>query len=226
MLATLPRKIFLSETFIRLKQLRELHKLTQRELADMIGTSQGTIAAWETGRVQDLDLGSIRKIAPAYGMTPEALTRYLNGEQPAPTEPTKQPELYDSLAVQSVPMRMVRVAEVTIAAGLESWRSLGDYPVPLDVVGNRDAIMVRVVGNCLEPDIQAGDMALIDRGNLSPRTGALVAVLLEDGQLVMKRFSISPEDRRPMLTDNTGTVIRPSGARIVGTIIHINRTVY
>lgn len=212
--------------FIRLKDLRAQHKLTQAELAKMAGIAEGTIKAWESGRVQDLSLDNVRKIAPAYGMTPEALTRYLNGEASAPTEPTKQPELFEQTMLRPVQFVMVPVAEVVISAGIESWRSLANYPVPAEVIGTKDAIMVRVVGNCLEPDIQAGDMALIDRGNLSPRTGALVAVLLEDGQLVMKRFSISPEDRRPLLTDNTGTVIRPNGARIVGTIIHINRTVY
>jgi hypothetical protein len=54
----------------------------------------------------------------------------------------------------------------------------------------------------------------------------MVAVLLEDGQLVMKRFAISSEDGKPILTDNKGATIRPNGARIAGTVIHVSRTVY
>jgi repressor LexA len=168
MLATVPRKGQLSDVFLRLKQLRQDHNLTQLQLFRATGIAEGTIKAWESGRVQDLTLDAVRRLAPAYGMTPEALTRYLNGQPEPPSTAAKQSEPYD-LGTQSVPITMVRVAEVTIAAGLESWRTLVHYPVSSDIVGNRrNVVLVRVTGDCMEPAIQAGDMALIDRENLSP----------------------------------------------------------
>lgn len=63
----------------RLKDLRKQHHLTQLELSDVTGIAAGTLATWESGRVQDIGMESLRKLAPAYGMTPEALMQYLFG---------------------------------------------------------------------------------------------------------------------------------------------------
>lgn len=196
----------------------------------------GTIAAWESGRVQSIDLDSMRKLAPAYGMTVEALARYLSdialltGDRlvitEPPSEPAKQPEPYDLGGVRTMRLALVEVADVTIHAGREAWRTVGTFSVPEDLAVGRDVVMVRVVGECLGPEIQDGDLVLIDRGQLSPRSGAIVAVLLEDGELVVKRFGVSPEDRRPILLDNTGETMRPNGARVLGTVIYLSRKVY
>lgn len=116
MIATLPRKVQLSEMFLRVKQLRESHKLTQSELAKITGIAEGTIKAWESGRVQDLTLDAVRRLAPAYGMTPETLTRYLNATL------TMEPEPADGANVQfsnARTLRPDRQAEIdAIVAGL------------------------------------------------------------------------------------------------------------
>lgn len=78
MIETMPRKTHSpSALFLRLKQLREDHKLTQRDLARMSGISQPTIAAWESGRVDRLSIEAVQNLAPVYGMTPEGLMTYL-----------------------------------------------------------------------------------------------------------------------------------------------------
>ncbi len=59
----------------RLKELRELHNLTTRELGEIVGVSNATISRYETG-MRDPDLAITYKIAQYFGVTIE----YLCGE--------------------------------------------------------------------------------------------------------------------------------------------------
>lgn len=171
----------------RLKDLRKHHHLSQIELADITGIPAGTLATWESGRVQDIGAEKLRKLAPAYGMTPESLSKYLRGESDLDSTASSQPELYQAGGVQTMRLALVQVADVTIHAGLEAWRTVGSYSVPEELAVGRDVVMVRVVGDCMEPEIQAGDMVLIDRGQLSPRTGAMASRRLTLRSLRMVR---------------------------------------
>jgi predicted transcriptional regulator len=46
-------------------ELRRRHKLTQKELADRVGTSQPAIARLESGNYRNLSLSFIRRVARA-----------------------------------------------------------------------------------------------------------------------------------------------------------------
>lgn len=60
----------------RLKQLRNQHNLTTRELGEIVGTSNATISRYEKGD-RDPDLLVAQKIASYFGVTIE----YLCGEE-------------------------------------------------------------------------------------------------------------------------------------------------
>jgi DNA-binding XRE family transcriptional regulator len=51
-------------------KLRKSNKLTQKELAEKVGTSQPAIARLESGNYKNLSLVFIRKVANALGTTP------------------------------------------------------------------------------------------------------------------------------------------------------------
>jgi transcriptional regulator with XRE-family HTH domain len=220
-----------------LRSLRKEHGFTLRELDQITGINWGTLAGWENDRVRSISADAVGSLARAYGISTIDVMRRLGipvrdlpntpkkSSEP-PSEPANQPEPYDLGGVRTMRLALVEVADVTIHAGREAWRTVGTFSVPEDLAVGRDVVMVRVVGECLGPEIQDGDMVLIDRGQLSPRSGAIVAVLLEDGELVVKRYGVSPEDRRPILLDNTGETMRPNGARVLGTVIYLSRKVY
>ncbi len=52
-------------------QLRKQAKLTQKQLAELVGTSQPAIARLESGEYQNLTLSFLRKIGRALGVMPE-----------------------------------------------------------------------------------------------------------------------------------------------------------
>ena len=55
--------------------LRQKHNLTQKELAERVGTSQPAIARLESGNYRNLSLSFIRRIAEALNAVPEVHIR-------------------------------------------------------------------------------------------------------------------------------------------------------
>lgn len=53
----------------RIRSLRRARGLTQYELADLCGTSQGTVNKWET-RLVPIDLEDLEKVAEVLGVEP------------------------------------------------------------------------------------------------------------------------------------------------------------
>lgn len=56
----------------RLKEQRSIKKISQRNLAEMIGVSQQTIGSWETGRTEP-DQVSLNKLADFFGVSTDYL---------------------------------------------------------------------------------------------------------------------------------------------------------
>jgi transcriptional regulator with XRE-family HTH domain len=57
-----------------LKQARERRGLTQAELADAAGVDQATVSRLEIGRVSNPSFDTVKKLARALRVAPEALT--------------------------------------------------------------------------------------------------------------------------------------------------------
>jgi DNA-binding XRE family transcriptional regulator len=67
-----------SEEFTLAKEiirLRKTNKLTQKELAEKVGTSQPAIARLESGNYKNVSLSFLRRVASALGTTPEIKLR-------------------------------------------------------------------------------------------------------------------------------------------------------
>ena len=64
-------------TGVTIKQLREIRKLTQAQLADKIGVSSKTVSKWETGKGLP-DISLLQPLAQALGIS---VIELMNGEQ-------------------------------------------------------------------------------------------------------------------------------------------------
>jgi transcriptional regulator with XRE-family HTH domain len=62
-------------------ELRQKHNMTQRELAERVGTSQPAIARLESGNYKNLSLSFIRRIARALNAVPEVHIRSRKAQQ-------------------------------------------------------------------------------------------------------------------------------------------------
>lgn len=58
---------------LRLRQLREAAGLSQQQLADLVGTRQGTISDHERGKATRIDYDLIERLADALGVEPGEL---------------------------------------------------------------------------------------------------------------------------------------------------------
>lgn len=61
----------------RIKEIRKKFGMSQRQLGQLLGVSQTTISAWETGR-NEPDIGSIFVMADHFDTTPRKLMGYVD----------------------------------------------------------------------------------------------------------------------------------------------------
>lgn len=191
---------------------RKAHRWTTRQLADKAGISHTTISRIERGERLQVEMETVRRLASALDMTPDELlgtSRPLDAPPPA------------SLLGPTV---LIPIVNISLAAGTTVYGETREtVPFPAERVRGRALVAARVTGDCMEPEIRPGDIAIVDIGNRSPRTGQLVVVLLEDGGMVVKRFSRDSEG--PLLEDAKGGRYRPNGAKVQGVLVSILRDV-
>lgn len=61
----------------RIKEIRKKFGMSQRQLGQLLGVSQTTISAWETGR-NEPDIGNIFVMADLFDTTPKKLMGYVD----------------------------------------------------------------------------------------------------------------------------------------------------
>ena len=57
---------------LKLKELREIKGISQRELADILDVSRGSVGNWESG-TREPNLATVKKIADYFGITTDYL---------------------------------------------------------------------------------------------------------------------------------------------------------
>lgn len=72
-------------------ELRKRQNLTQKQLAERIGTSQPAIARLESGSYRNLSLSFLRRVAEALGAIAEVRLREREGGRASPASPFVRP---------------------------------------------------------------------------------------------------------------------------------------
>lgn len=194
-----------------IKREREVRGWKRAELARRSGLSGGYINRVEEGSVKVPGVDQVQRIAAAFGISPDELLT------PAIRDISTAPNSYVVRPVVQVP-----IVNITLAAGQAVYGETNEtISVTADLAPGRRLIGARVVGNCMEPEIMAGDVAIVDIADRSPRDEDLVVLLLEDGSMAVKRFR--QRDSEPFLVDNKGGEYRPNDAKIQGLVVAIER---
>jgi transcriptional regulator with XRE-family HTH domain len=89
---TQDEKEFFKAMGLRIAQLRKDSSITQIQLAEIMGVSQQTVAAWEVGR-RGVPVSSVPALARALGSTVEALV----GEKTGPARRGPAPKLQQQI---------------------------------------------------------------------------------------------------------------------------------
>jgi len=144
-----------------LKRLRKEHGLSQRKLAELSGMTREYINQIEQGKVKSITLTTASKIATGFGIPPSVffgepqLTKIDDGMVKVP--------VYDDFPVHAgAPTHPIdHIYLLGLAAAK---KSLEGY---------------RVKGDCLTPEVQDGDVVVVDRdGDIE--SGNLVVCLIDD----------------------------------------------
>lgn len=188
----------------RVQEERARYNWNVSELARRAGLSESYVGRVERGDVASPGIEAVEKITLALGLTTDELTGAARRLGPR--------------AVGFGSVVLVPECDVTLSAGEAGYAETGEaVPVPLELARSRRLLASRVRGTCMEPEIMDGDTVIIDVADRMPRPGDLVAVLLEEGVLVVKRYE--RRGGRPVLLDNEGKTYPIEGAQLQGVIV-------
>ena len=119
----------------KLKEIRAVHGMKQKELADYLGVAQSTLSGWEKN-ISKMNSKTMLKIANFFGVSVDYL---LNNE----TNVSKEMKKYIVLPEKNV-------MEIPSAQVL-----------PPSIAEQGNYMCLSVVGDSMEPDIKDGDIAII-----------------------------------------------------------------
>ncbi len=158
---------------LRLKEARKKSRLTQTDVAKIIGISQTGYSDWETGKNR-VDARSLGRLAELYGVT----VNYLLGidENDAPAKGVRIPVLG------------------SVAAGIpiEAIQDIVDYEeIDADMAAAGEYFGLRIKGSSMEPRIREGDVVIVRRQG-EAETGDTVVVLVNGDSATVKRIKIEP----------------------------------
>lgn len=131
-------------------------------------------------------------------------------------------ELLADIQMVNVPL----LGRVTAGVPIEAIENIQEtYPLPLSLIGSRDAYILEVVGeSMIEAGINDGDLAIIEKKNTA-KNGEIVVAMLPDNEATIKRFY--REDKRFRLQPENHTMepIFSDKVDILGKVIGIYRNI-
>lgn len=153
----------------RIRQTRKEHKITMKDLGEIIGVAESTISMYETGN-REPDLRTLSQIADYFQVSVDYL---LGRDEKSPSERKgKWINVYGSIAA-GIPIEAIEdiVDQEEIS---EEMASHGEY------------IALKVKGDSMEPKISDGDTVIIKIQD-TLETGEIGAVYVNGNDVTLKR---------------------------------------
>ena len=199
----------------RVTEARLANNLSQRELSlatkklDKKGVSHGYIQLIEKAAVPNPGTAKLGLVANALG--------YLTvDELLGATEPLPHP---------SAPGKLAEVVAIPIVGRASAGATyMGEVHISSEEAAGRPLKAIRVDGECLVPDVEPGDTAIIDVAAI-PQEGEIVVVLdAGTGDTLAKWFHRTPEGVAE-LHRNDGPPVQLSGGplQLQGVVVRITR---
>jgi repressor LexA len=180
-----------------IKKLREIHNLSQKELAEIAGVSDKAVSTWENG-LKDPRMGAIQKIADHFGILKSDIIEEKDiVENPRPFPLRAQPINGNSI---TMPLLGSIAAGIPLdMAPIQEWIN-----VPREIAEKYPhAFLVKVNGDSMNKLIPPNVLALIDPTQ-EVRNGDVAAVAVNGYDATLKRFfkfqdgiTLEPESFNP-----------------------------
>ena len=159
----------------RFKEIRKGRKMTQQQVADLLGITRQAYNHYESERRKP-DTNTLRAIADVFGCSIDELLDYA----PANSYPVGK--------MSAVPI----LGSVRAGYNLLANEECEGYEM-VDVSNAEEYFCLNVTGDSMEPEIHSGDLALVHRQS-EVESGDLAVVLIEDEEATIKRVIKSGKD--------------------------------
>lgn len=168
----------------QLKKLRLSHKLTQKEVADLLGVDRTTYVKYETGKSEPT-FETLRRLADYFEVTSDYLIGTVNACHPTST------------GVQ-IPV----LGEVRAGLPIEAVENIIDYEeIDAELARGGEYFALRIVGDSMEPRIREGDVVIV-RKQPDIESGEIGIVLVNGDSATVKKV-VKHEDGISLIAYNT-----------------------
>lgn len=208
---------------ILLKRLRGRAGLTQAELASKAGVTRSWVSLVESGKRQRPEPDPLRYVAVALRVPPEVLLAAAGYDVQPLLPPARRTlgevarELHAIISAE--PHRgevvMVRPAGIVSAGPGAPEPELIPY-LPKPEERGHEFVWVEIVGNCLEPRVMAGHIAIVDT-TASPRPGNIV-VAQHDGEYLVKELRQDGDYQILVALQGQESIVVDERTRILGVV--------
>ncbi|MCI5842622.1 MAG: helix-turn-helix domain-containing protein [Clostridiales bacterium] len=193
----------------RLRELRKSKRMTQSDVAKIVGIGQSGYSFWESGRSK-IDDASLRKLAGFYGVSVD----YLLGEDANPTK----------LSVK-IPV----LGDVAAGIPIEAIENIVDYEeIDAALAATGELFGLRIKGSSMEPRIREGDVVIV-RKQSDADTGDTAVVLVNGDSATVKRIKKEPDGSLWLIPNNpayetkhyTPAEVRTTPVSIIGKVVEL-----
>lgn len=193
----------------RLKELRKANRMTQSDVAKIVGIGQSGYSFWESGRSKIDDAG-LRKLAALYNVSVD----YLLGTD---TNQTK--------ASVKIPV----LGDVAAGIPIEAIENTVDYEeIDAALASTGEFFGLRIKGDSMEPRIREGDVVIV-RKQSDADTGDTAVVLVNGDSATVKRIKKEPDGDLWLIPNNpaydtkhyTPDEIRALPVSILGKVVEL-----
>ncbi len=155
----------------RLKEVRKAHRMTQTQVAAIVGIGQSGYSFWESGRSK-IDDESLRKLAKYFGVTVDYL---LGSDAPA-----------------RAGVRIPVYAAVAAGIPIEAIEDIVDYEeIDAALAATGDFFGLRIKGDSMEPRMREGDVVIV-RKQEDADNGDIAIVLVNGNEATVKKIKKEP----------------------------------
>lgn len=158
-----------------LYQRRKELDLTMKQVAEMVGVSEGTVSRWESGKIADMKRDKIMAYADALRISPAVIMGW--EEPPAP-------------ACSDIPNGVKIPVFDRVAAGIpiDAIDNVVDYEeIPEEMARGGEYFGLRIKGDSMQPRIAEGDVVIV-RQQPDAETGDIVIVRINGNTATCKRL--------------------------------------
>ena len=201
----------------RLRELRKAKRMTQTDVASLVGIGQSAYSFWESGRSK-IDDASLRKLAAIFGVSVDYL---LGGE--------------DEDSATEAFLRIPVVGSVPAGIPISAIEDIVDWEdIPQDMAaGGKEYFGLRVKGDSMYPEYLDGDTVIVRKSPVCD-SGDVCVVYVNGYEATLKQVKLDPEDgsltlipRNPNYSPRTYTAaeIAELPVSICGVVVELRRKV-